>query len=74
MTFGGLDLEEIRRLVGSTILVNTLGGNFGYGGMEGTGGAPGLGPEKMDGKTGVKGKEGAKGKPGKDGFIQFEQQ
>jgi hypothetical protein len=74
ITFSGLDLEKIRSMVGSSIMVNTLGGNFGYWGMHGPGGPAGLGPSKMNGKAGVKGKDGVKGKPGKNGLIQFEQQ
>jgi hypothetical protein len=74
VTFGGLDLEEIRSMVGSRIMVNTLGGNFGYWGMHGAGGPAGLGPSKMNGKAGIKGKDGVRGKPGKNGLIQFEQQ
>jgi hypothetical protein len=74
LTFGGADLENMRGMLGSLIVVNTLGGNFGYGGIPGAGGMAGLGPSRNDGKDGISGKDGGRGKPGTNGGIQFEQQ
>jgi hypothetical protein len=74
LMFGGADLEAMRAMLGSQIIVNTLGGNFGYSGIPGAGGAAGLGPSRKDGKDGIKGKDGVRGKPGINGGIQFEQQ
>jgi hypothetical protein len=74
LMFGGADLEVMRAMLGTEIIVNTLGGNFGYSGIPGAGGAAGLGPSRKDGKDGVKGKEGLRGRPGNNGGIQFEQQ
>jgi hypothetical protein len=74
LTFVGSDQETIRLMLGSQIIVNTIGGNRGYGGSPGIGGAPGLGPSKKHGKPGLKGVQGARGQSGNNGVIQFEQQ
>jgi hypothetical protein len=74
LIFSGTDLETMREMLGSHIIVNILGGNYGYGGIPGTGGSPGLGPSRNDGKGGLSGKNGMKGRPGSNGGIQFEQQ
>lgn len=73
VTFAGKDQESMRLLLGSQIVVNTMGGRFGYGGIPGAGGSPGLGPKKS-GIIGKNGKNGLRGRPGNDGVIQFEQQ
>jgi hypothetical protein len=74
LTFGGADVDVVKVLVGSQIILNTFGGNFGYGGLAGSGGSPGLGPSKHNGTVGRSGKDGTKGRPGINGGIQFEQQ
>jgi hypothetical protein len=74
LTFSGADLEDLRSLLGSQIVVNTLGGNFGYRGIPGTGGSPGLGPNGKHGVQGKNGREGGNGMAGNNGSIQFEQQ
>lgn len=74
LNFGGLDMESMRLMLGTQIIVNTLGGDFGYGGLPGNGGSAGLGPAKKDGRAGKNGSNGERGKPGVNGGIQFEQQ
>ena len=74
LTFGGLDQEMVRMMLGSQIIVNTFGGNRGYGGQYGVGGSAGLGPSKMNGRNGQNGKVGERGRSGNNGVIQFEQQ
>jgi hypothetical protein len=74
LTFVGTDHEAVRMMLGSQIIVNTIGGNRGYGGLPGIGGAPGLGPSKRHGKPGLNGTPGARGRSGDNGVIQFEQQ
>jgi hypothetical protein len=74
LTFVGSDQVMVRMMLGSQIIVNTIGGNRGYGGMPGIGGAPGLGPSKKHGKPGLKGTPGERGRSGDNGVIQFEQQ
>ena len=74
LTFGVGEPDVIKTLIGSQVVVNLLGGNFGYGGIAGIGGSPGLGPSKGHGVKGKPGKSGDKGRPGTNGGIQFEQQ
>lgn len=72
LTLGGKDRLNIRHLLGDSVVVQTGGGSFGYGGIAGYAGPAGLGPDKKNGKPGVPGKEGPHGRPGNIGTILFE--
>lgn len=74
LIISGDEVETIRLMIGSSILVNNSGGVPGYGGLPGSGGSPGIGPSRMNGKTGNEGNEGRDGKAGENGLIQYEQQ
>lgn len=72
LTLGGDNVDGLRAMLRSEIIVLNKGGSFGYGGFAGQGGPAGLAPSGRNGKTGLAGRDGDHGYPGHNGTIFFE--